>query len=227
MILDYVDRESIKKNRNEADSLYTTMESLKKIGKKLTPPEQQEFIRIRDEFSVRKMGGASIDINMILSERRSDYSPRWTIASPYYEISSSNGSVEAGYFRGNPSWRFWLKRPSRKWFPRQGSDSFSSVDISLKPTDENHQFSSRPGTVFIPIGGYPLLPNRIREIIESSEIKKAYDVGLIYQPKQWAVFESIPADPDPALIVRWNKESEWKCIAVWGHDGPHIEEFLF
>lgn len=33
--------------------------------------------------------------------------------------------------------------------------------------------------------------------------------------------------PDPALVVEWtDRPGEYYALAVWGHDGPRIVEFV-
>lgn len=78
------------------------------------------------------------------------------------------------------------------------------------------------GKSFLPVG-MPALPPRIRELATDPNIRRrARWVGVLYQPEEWREVE-----PDPALVVEWKaRPGEYYALAVWGHDGPAIMEFV-
>ena len=49
-------------------------------------------------------------------------------------------------------------------------------------------------------------------------------IGVLYQPTAWT---ELQPNADPALVVEWlDRPGEDFALAVWGHDGPRIMEFV-
>ena len=71
--------------------------------------------------------------------------------------------------------------------------------------------------------GLPVLPERVRQIVTDRDIRRrARWVGVLYQPQEWQ-----QPEPDPAVVVEWkDAPGEFFALAVWGHDGPAIMEFV-
>lgn len=78
-------------------------------------------------------------------------------------------------------------------------------------------------TTVEPGGHVPALPRQARRLLTDSRIRRrAAWVGLLYQPQEWREVR-----PDPAVVVEWKDlPGEYYALAVWGHDGPRIMEFV-
>lgn len=80
----------------------------------------------------------------------------------------------------------------------------------------------RPRKAFVPVG-IPPLPRQARRLLTDKKIReRARWVGLLFQPEEW-----LEVQPDPAVVVEWKDlPDQYFALAVWGHDGPAVMEFV-
>lgn len=215
-ILEAIDRSSRDTEREEIEQIKKDLcqySTVKRFW--MTEPERQEMDRLKSRLAILQTGGAKIDLGMILAEKRDVNIPRWSLANPAYGLSDVNGSV--GFDGGGFTHYYKTNRASEVSTVR-GSDE---IHHGLSPS-----MSFRIQRYYVPVGGFPILPQRIRSLLNTKAVRRAFASLILYQPTEWTSLVPTPKNPDPALIVRWTQDSPWKCLAVWGHDGPHIEEFL-
>lgn len=218
-LLDIVDKSSVEINKQE---LAECRERLQAMGNsKLTVPEKQEKARLEGRVKVLQRGGPRIHIQGLLGYRHRESGvsssrgyPVWTIVNPYKRIRQSNGGAALGSLKE----RAEISVANNGWF----FPGVSTVNSALQDSDSDDwkKFWA------VPVGGFPTLPTRVRELLWSREVRSAYCTGILYQPETWNEKKVAKPSPDPALVVRWDAEDHWHCLAVWGHDGPRIEEFM-
>lgn len=210
-LLEAVDARDVDTRRETVASCDAQIEELR--GRKLTPEEKRKY---KDLCKIKIDASGKcpiIDMIKLLACSTSDGMPVWTVMNPYYKISKSNGwfaNRQTSFGRA-----FAVK--NNRWY-----DGSTIIDFGL---NSHLSYKRYPHTWYSPEGNFPTLPDRVRELIWSKPFKSAYCVGLVYQPTKWVGNPThIPA-PDPAIVVRWTSTDVWHCAAVWGHDGPRIQEF--
>lgn len=221
-IIEAIDRSSIEAARDEAAQVKGELSQYSPVGRFLmTAPEKQEIRRLKERLRILQSGGVNIDLGMILKEQREKEVPRWSIANPRYPLSEKNGGVSVS-FSGDFTHGYMANNASQ-----HGVFTSNSTYDSIQPRMlRGYHWSFLEPKVLSPVGGFPVLPAKVRSLLHSRAVRKSYAHLILYQPTKWDRLAPVPKDPDPALIVRWTEDSPWKCLAVWGHDGPHIEEFI-
>ncbi len=140
--------------------------------------------------------GRAIDIDGLLAQRRPNLAWRWTIASPWQAAGLNNGSRNS---HGQVEIRM----------PKTGTQYYTLKKLPFFRRD----------ALFIP-EGFVLLPQAARDICEQYKDKAEW-IGVLYQPASWQVIGK-----DPAIVAKFPGSDSVRCLAVWGHDGPAIEEFV-
>lgn len=182
---------------------------LSQIEKSGTAAEKSAAIRLlrplRNKIDlIEKKNGRPIDLLGLLSQRRSNGDWRWTVASPFGEINRGNGcrlpDGRVMVITAGNRWSETLKVKTR-W-----------IDRTLTLVDE-----------VVP-SGFPILPDKVRQICKDN-LSKVFWIGVLYQPDAW---KPAPVVIDPAVVCVFKDgdPNDYRCLAVWGHDGPNIMEFV-
>lgn len=232
MILDYIDTTSVQANRYavqrtrefaEEFGLHGTENSHILEQKGMTAPERQEYIQLRERMEKDALPVADIDLFSLLAMNRPDGNPRWAMVNPMHATANLNGGVWSIKLGG------WRKSVVTRQYAVLANESFRYhpllIDVTQKLlTSRSHQQFG--GCQYIEAAsGFPLLPKRIRELVQSKAVRECFACAILYQPTGWSEPKFQVPDPDPALLVRKTQKDQWQCAAVWGHDGPNIMEF--
>ena len=171
--------------------------------------------------------GRRIDLVALLKQSRPDSRPVWSIADPMANLASQNGGVDNdGDFciaRFVPELKRWvpatINASGHYTLTRQFSFERGRWQIGAYVKVGHKSKNLTPGGIIPPI------PAQVREIVTDSKIRRrARWVGLLFQPVAWT---ETPPDKDPAIVVEWtDRPGEYYCLALWGHDGPAIMEFV-
>jgi hypothetical protein len=210
-LLELVDTRDVDIRKETVSDCESKLEEMR--GRRLTPEEKRKFRQIAKVQSDASGKCPVIDMVKLLHCSTPDGMPVWTVVNPYYRIGKGNGwfaNRQTSYARA-----YFVR--NNRWY--NGSSLIYFGHTTHLP------YTAYSNSWFRPDGNFPTLPDRIRELLWSTPIKRAYSVGLVYQPGQWVGQPKQKAAPDPALVVRWTSTDVWHCRAVWGHDGPRIQEF--
>ena len=183
----------------------------------MTAAEWQEYVSVRTATKAGRLPAADIDLYSLLSMRRKDGLPLWSLVNPKW----STGNVNGGCWSGS-----WLD-PSRYsrfvTLSNQGSCLMLNIDKRTERWMSPHDLAGRSRS---PLGGFPILPPRIRELLQSEAVQNCSAAVILYQPNAWSQVVHKAPNPDPALLIKRHAEQPFQCLAVWGHDGPLIHEFM-
>jgi len=187
----------------------------------MTRPEQQEYESLTSVELQNDLALAQIDLYGLMRMRRPDGFPRWALANPNSELGLINGAT----IRRNGWWR--TMEPEFHVLTNSTRGHYVVVcPFESKLTTGNRARFEHGEKIYGPKGGFPVLPQRIRELISLPAVQKCHTTAVLYQPTGWEELKHAVPDPDPALLVKRYADSEFECLAVWGHDGPHIKEFV-
>lgn len=157
--------------------------------------------------------GRRIDLMALLSQRSKDGNFRWTVANPGFPVWEGNGCrTRQGVVRIQTIDR------SRDYQAEALGLYFGCQSISVEIQSDGQRDRN-----MVP-QGFPAIPASVREIYRNRKSHKDTDIiAVLYQPDAW---ELKPEPVDPALVIRYVGNPQWYCLAVWGHDGPNIMEFV-
>lgn len=224
MIMDYISTKNLEdisllKQRiaeYESNLEFTDNDKLK--VKTVSQAEVQEYHQLKSLVDTTSLVTAKIDLLSLLKMRKPNGQPKWALVNPYYTTQAWNG----GYFRSG-----WMSRRHDQIVIGKGREKQCDI-LTIKKDSIIYKSGWKvpEGRCLIPNGGFPSLPKRIKELILSKEVQDAYSVAILYQPLSWTeeYLVKIP-DPDPALLIRKTARHLFECLAVWGYDGPQIQEF--
>lgn len=183
-----------------------------------TPAEQSAYRELRaqrhHEIRAAVFGrvGRRIHLQELLQQRIGDELdgvPRWALVDPRYPIGPSNESMADGDVR----------QPTDA-----GAYAYAILVGGVRVPVVHDTVGDRKARHYrrAKVTGMPALPDKVRRIMERPALEHANMVGVLYQPQEWQHI-----NPDPALVVEWNDRlGEYYALAVWGHDGPQIMEFV-
>ena len=237
MLKDYVDRKAVARSQTAAREL----EKFSGIADdSLFPAERSDRDTLRLIAKKDTLPTVSIDLHALLMMSRPDGLPLWTIASPYSLISRTNGCCQryVSYTNKTKFWFEYREEQEGRGFSVDNSPYYVGNGVRSQVVNVRVWGGDRAGVEYnttavqsskyqpiVPTVGFPVLPQRIRELLRTPEIQKCVTVAVLYQPMSW---ESLPIespDPDPALLVRKTHSDVFECVAIWGHDGAQIQEF--
>lgn len=157
--------------------------------------------------------GRPIDLEALIQQRQSDGTPVWAIVDPALPIGIGNGGVMAFDFSGDRCLGCVVGR-------KQSWDSQVGAIVGRQANEFAR--CNRPTNGWLPTA-MPPLPPRVRELAMSPRIRaRARMVGVLGEMEMVEVIRA-----DPALVVEWrDRPGEYFALAVWGHDGPAIMEFV-
>jgi hypothetical protein len=169
--------------------------------------------------------GRRIDLMSLLALSRPDGTPCWTVADP---LDKGNGQYvhymrPEGMGAGNTSYMSSvLPGDIVGQTVIVGTEKGETI---FTPHCRGDRSPGNLGRHVRPQGGLPPLPPAVRKLARDTKIRRrAKWIGVLYQPTAW---EELRPNPDPALVVEWKDlPGEYYALAVWGHDGPRIMEFV-
>jgi hypothetical protein len=219
MLLDYI-------TEIKSDSLGVARERLDEFGRagRLSSAELQEQRKLERVVELASIPVADIDLYSIMSMRRPDGMPKWSLVNPNTEIGRQNGAAwKRGWWRrkSSPFTEFAVRAGTR--IGQYDNAIWDVIDIASKNLMRVGHMDHMGSVVSVPSGGFPVLPLRIRSLINMCA--KCDTVAVLYQPTAWGEPIVSRPDPDPALLVRKTENHPYQVLAVWGHDGPQIKEF--
>lgn len=232
MILDYVNTTKIKNNDyitrriqefRTAFNLTGNETPVEVSSKSMTLPERHEYAALTGVVAKEILPVADIDIFSLLGMKKEDGSQRWAMVNPNFRITETNGAVTVEYVSTINTW-FGSKEKFCRYHVQDNSGQnigvISLADKKLYRSNGYHILNYK-----CPVGGFPILPQRIRDLLKSKAVQDCVMTSVLYQPSGWEDRVYIAPNPDPALLVRKTWDDPWQCVAVWGHDGPNIQEF--
>lgn len=238
MILDYIDTSNIDRGIviNTRIEEFVREYNLKGTendlcylqNKEMTEPEKAEYISLVQKKEVNQAPVANIDLYSLLRMTRADGLPKWSLVNPRILVGNINGGVWfSGWWRRN----FENIDPSKRRYVvcnnSNGHGTAQRTCLSLNKTLEINDVweSNFRGYSLTPKSGFPILPKRIRELLQSTAVANSHCTAILYQPTGWGEPVYHTPDPDPALLIRKTDKHPFQCVAVWGHDGAQIQEF--